>query len=271
MTDYLELIKENYEEFTKSEKRVADFVVSSGTKLISSTLQDIKKATSVGDATIIRFCQKLGFSGFSELKIAIAEKGYQMPNSDASFAKVVEEKLIDSIKQTYSLTKIDSLEQAAQLIHYSQQVFIFGVGSSGLSALDMESRLLRSGIRSKAIIDPHYQAMNASLFNEKDVVIAFSLTGRTKDLVDSLTVAKQNGAKIVVISNYLLSPIAQLGDVVIQTAIEEYLLNGGSLSGKVSQIYAMDVLITCYEVMYGINNVDMRKKIAKAIVDKQVD
>lgn len=119
---------------------------------------------------------------------------------------------------------------------------------------------MRGGLRVKAITDPHYQVMNASLFTKEDVVIGLSLTGKTQDVYDALTVAKKNGCKIIAVSNYVLSPIAQLGDVILQTAIEEYLLNGGSLTGKVSQIFTIDLLITYYEKTYGINEMQMREK-----------
>lgn len=73
---YIYLIKENYPFLTKSEKKVADFILNSGKTIIYSTMSDIKKNTKVGDATIIRFCQKIGFSGFSDLKIEIAKEDF---------------------------------------------------------------------------------------------------------------------------------------------------------------------------------------------------
>lgn len=269
---YLKNIHEIYDLLTKSEKKVADFVVSSQEKILHSTMQDIKKATMVGDATIIRFCQKMGYSGFSDLKIDIAKAGFSSPKrSDDSFIDTIEHKLIDAIHDTRALANEEHLKQAVTLIHEANRVFIFGVGASGITALDMESRFLRSGLQVKAIIDSHYQAMNAALFNEQDLIIALSLTGKTQDVFDSLQIAKKNGAKIIVISNYVLSPIAQLGDVVLQTAIEEYLLNGGSLSGKVSQIFAIDLLITYYELTYDINGIQMREKVARSVINKQIN
>ncbi|MGF2146158.1 SIS domain-containing protein [Vagococcus fluvialis] len=155
-------------------------------------------------------------------------------------------------------------------MNQAKNIYIFGVGSSGITVVDMESRFLRGGLQARAITDPHYQAMNASLCTGEDLIIAFSLTGKTQDIYDALSVAKENKAKIIVISNYILSPIAQLGDVVIQTAIEEYLLNGGSLTGKVSQIFAMDLLITYYEKNYGVDELKMREKIVRSIINKQI-
>ncbi|GCF94368.1 RpiR family transcriptional regulator [Enterococcus florum] len=268
---YLETIRANYENLTKSEKKVADYIVSTGDKLHQQTLSDIKKATMVGDATIVRFCQKMGYSGFSDLKIAIAKEELNNPEStESSFVKRVEKKLANAIKDTSSLADEKKMKEAASFINQAKNIYIYGVGSSGITALDMESRFLRGGLRVKAITDPHYQMMNASLFTQEDLVIGITLTGKTKDIYDALSVAKKNGAKIISICNYVLSPVAQISDVVLQTAIEEYLLNGGSLTGKISQIFAIDLLITYYEKTYGINEDQMREKIAREIVHKQL-
>lgn len=274
---YLENIHANYTYLTKSEKKVADYIVSSGEKVLHQTLVDIKKATMVGDATIVRFCQKLGYNGFSDLKIDIAKEGFPSSisnhsvSSEETFVKVVENRLIKAIQETSVLADEEKLKLAVEYIHKAKNIYIFGVGSSGITARDMESRFLRGGVEAKAITDSHYQAMSASLFTEKDVVIALSLTGKTKDIYDALSIAKENKATIIAISNYVLSPIAQISDVILQTAIEEYLLNGGSLTGKVSQVFAIDLLITYYEKTYGINELQMREKVARSIINKQLN
>ncbi|MGC6770455.1 MurR/RpiR family transcriptional regulator [Enterococcus sp. LJL128] len=274
---YLENIHANYTYLTKSEKKVADYVVSSGEKVLHQTMVDIKKATMVGDATIVRFCQKVGYNGFSDLKIDIAKEGFPagVPShsslTEKNFIKTIEDRLIKAIQETCVLADEQKLKTAVTYIYNAKNIYIFGVGSSGITARDMESRFLRGGVQAKAITDSHYQAMNASLFSKEDVVIALSLTGKTTDIYDALSIAKKNQAKIIVISNYVLSPIAQIGDVVLQTAIEEYLLNGGSLTGKVSQIFAIDLLITYYEKTYGINELQMREKVARSIMNKQLD
>ena len=49
---------------------------------------------------------------------------------------------------------------------------------------------MRVGIQAKAVLDPHYQAQVASLLTDRDLVIIFSLSGKTKDTYDSLKIAK---------------------------------------------------------------------------------
>ncbi|AMV60671.1 Sialic acid utilization regulator, RpiR family [Pediococcus damnosus] len=271
---YVETIKLRYDDLTKSEKKVADYVIGAGDKLINQTLTDVKKATGVGDATIVRFCQKLNYQGFSDLKIAIAKVAYKQDTakeSPDSYVDLVSNRLMDAIRSTSALVNVKDLNRGIELIHNAQRIFIFGVGSSGVTAMDMASRFLREGIQAEAITDSHYQAQNAALMNEHDLVIAFSLSGSTKDVFDSCKVAKQNGAKLIIVTNHLLSPIAKQGDVVLQTAVEELLMNGGSLSGKISQLCVCDLLITGYTITYHINSLKMRERVLRSIINKSMD
>ena len=104
-------------------------------------------------------------------------------------------------------------------------------------------------------MDPHIQVQVATLLNKDDVVVGLSLSGHTKDTYDSLKVAKDYGAKILAITNDLNSPIAQLGDVSLQTSVSEF-MNIGSVAGQVSQLYLCDVLAREYEKL---NKVDVDK------------
>ncbi len=270
----IQQIHEQYPNLTKSEKKVADYILSSGEKIVYNTMNDVKQATRVGDATIIRFCQKLGFSGFSDLKIEIAKEDFskqKVSHKGHQFFDDVAENLKHAIDQTSELVDAAAIEDVVTRLHEAANIYIFGVGSSGQSAEDFEKMLLRVGIHAKAITDPHFQAQIASSLGQEDLVIAFSLTGRTKDTFESVAIAKENQVPVVVVTNYLLSPIARKADVILQTAIEEQLLNGGSLAGKISQLYVCDVLVSGYEMKYHIDALGMREKVARSIMDKLLD
>ncbi|MDC4186702.1 MurR/RpiR family transcriptional regulator [Loigolactobacillus coryniformis] len=271
---YTEVIKLRYNDLTRAEKKVADYVLTAGQNIINETLNDLKKHVGVGDATIIRFCQKLNYQGFSDLKIAIAKAAFQASTkieSPASYVDLVSERLSHAIEATKSLLNVANLEHAIRLLHSARRIFIFGVGASGITAMDASSRFLRAGINAQAITDPHYQAQNAALMNANDLVIAFSLSGRTKDTFEACQVAKAAGAKIIVVTNHLLTPIAKQGDVVLQTAVEELLMNGGSLSGKIAQLFICDLLITGYTITYQIDSLKMREQVLRSIIGKTLD
>lgn len=266
-------IHEKYATLTKSEKKIADYILSSGEKIVYSTMSDIREATNVGDGTIIRFCQKIGFSGFSDLKIAIAKEDFSKQQEDSQESDFFEKRtrtINQALKTTNQRLDSDKLDHAVRLITQAEQLYIFGVGSSGNTGNDLEAMLLRVGVQARSVIDPHFQAQIASLLTERDLVVGLSLSGRTKDTYDSLSIAKKNQAKIIAITNYQLSPIAQLADIVLQTAIEEF-LDGASLAGKISQLYLCDLLVQRYEIENNINSVELRETVLRSILDKSLD
>ena len=270
---FAETLHQNYPQLTKSEKKVADYIINSGEKIIYSTLSDIKLKANVGDATIVRFCQKLGFSGFSDLKIEIAKENFNTADTHTTTQHIQDEsiqQLISVLQSTKNLLNQADLEAALALIQKARFIYIFGVGSSGNTSYDLETMFLRVGIQSKACVDPHMQAQVASLLSEEDLVIGFSLSGKTKDTFDSLTIAKQNHAKVIAITNNRFSPIASLADIILQTTVDEF-LNGSSLEGKMSQLYLCNLLIKAYEQQNKIDPVALREKVLRSIIDKRID
>ncbi|MFD1442006.1 MurR/RpiR family transcriptional regulator [Lacticaseibacillus hegangensis] len=268
--DYL--IHNHYDELTRSERKVADFVLSIGIKIIYATLTEVREAAGVGDATIVRFCQKLGFNGFSDFKIEIAKEDYTKQTADRpqdDYDTIVDS-LVDALKRTAQLLNREQVEKAVSLMSKADQIYLFGVGGSGQSAKSLESILLRDGVCSTAITDPHIQAQYASVMKKNSLVIAFSLSGRTKDTYDAVNIAKDNGAKVIAITNYSNTPIGRQGDVVLQTAIDEF-LNGGSVDGKISQLYICDVLTKGYAAQNNIDVVALRERVLRSILNKSIE
>ncbi|MGV8956367.1 MurR/RpiR family transcriptional regulator [Lactococcus lactis] len=266
-----DLIKDKYKTLTKSEKKIASYILMYPNDLVYGTMSDIKNNIHVGDATIIRFCQKLGFSGFSDLKIEIAKDEYleNEMKEDIYFDKN-EKKIVDMLHATKMKLDQNLLEQASQLLSTSSSIYIFGVGLSGNTANDLEAMFLRIGVQVKAITDTHFQLQTASLLKSTDIVIAISLSGKTKDLYESIQVAKEHETKIITLTNYLLSPIAQLSDIVLQTIAEEF-FNGGSLSGKISQLFLCELLVKTYEKHHEESSLVSRESITRTVMHRSID
>lgn len=85
-----------------------------------------------------------------------------------------------------------------------------------------------------------------------------------------MKIAKDNGATIIAVTNYLSSPIAKLSDTVLQTAIEEF-LDGGSLAGIISQLYLCNVLVQGYERQNQVDTILLREKALRSVIDKSID
>lgn len=270
--NFLQLLNDNKNKLTKTEEKLAQYIASHSEEVIYSTMKSLRENAGTGDATIVRLCKKLGFSGFAQLKIALAQESMIPPQSqkaDDTFYGNSANTLVNSIRKTEQLINPSSLNKAIGLLLEANRVYIFGVGHSGESAKDYEKTWLRIGLIAHAETDPHLQVQIAPLLSEHDVVIGMSLSGHTRDTYDSLKLAKQNGAKIITISNDLNSPISQLGDVKLQTAVGEF-MNIGSVAGPVSQLYLGDCLARGYEEQTSIDTNELKEKTLKAVIKKSI-
>lgn len=269
---YITMINSFYPSLSKTEKKVADYIKDRKGAVIYQTLNKISNDISVGEATILRFCHKVGFDGFQDLKLSIAQEDKTYENViTRDYIETIKESIHSGIDSTNSILDLENLKEVIQYILKSERVLIYGIGASGYAALEMQSRLLRFGKIVHVVTDSHFQLMTSSILHENDLVIAFSLTGYTLELIDSLKLARVNKANIVAITNHIMSPIANLSDVMLLTAGKESPMDGGSLTGKISQLYIVDLICTGYALENKSISNEMREKTAKSIIGKTLE
>lgn len=242
----INLIHSFYPSLTRSEKKICDYLFANVDVFVASSIQELSSVVQVGEATIVRLCQKVGFSGYLELKQAL-EADLNEPEEQAlTYIDQVSDSLMEVVRNTRSLVDPLVLEQAIDLMYQAERISFFGVGFSGLAALEAQASFLRLGVPASAFTDSHFQAMQASAMSSKDVVVAISLTGSTVDTVFAARTAKEAGGKVIALTNYIQSPLAKLGDCVLLTAFKENMMEGGSLAAKVSQLCLINMLRTGY-------------------------
>jgi len=274
---YISIVKSCYPSLSKTEKKVADYILKEKGKIIYQTLLEISKNINVGEATIIRFVRKIGFSGFQDLKLEIAKEDNvdsnygEDTNNYESYIDKNAAKIIQTITNTKATLDKDNLNLAIKMICDAKRVFFYGVGSSGFTANEAQNRFMRLGVVGSAIVDAHFQLMYSSICNDKDLIIVFSISGYTKDIIEAVEIAKGENAKVIAVTSYMLSPIAQLADCIFLSAGKENPLEGGSLIGKISQLYIIDLLCSGYLNQNKENASIQKQKTAKAVVAKSAD
>lgn len=272
--NFIQAINQNKSKLTKSEIKLANYIASHSESVIYNTIKSLSKKTNTSDATIIRLCKKLGFSGFSNLKISLAQESMSqgkktIKNNVNKYYADSANLLIDSITKTEKLIVPNNIVAAIKLLAQAKQIYLFGVGHSGESAKDFAKSWLRIGLNVQAEVDSHIQIQISSLLDKSDVVIGLSISGHTKDVYDSLKLAKKNNAKIISISNDLNSPISRLADVQLQTAVSK-LTSVGSVAGQVSQLYICEVLARGYEIYTKIDSNELKEKVIREILKKEI-
>lgn len=261
-------IESCFPSFTKSEQIVAQFILDHRCDGVEQyLLGDLSRDLGVGEATIVRFCRKLGLGGFKELKFLLSVENEEGTEENEG-QQDIKENLISSIKTTDSMVSHRDLNAVVDLIGSANEVFFFGIGTSGLSASMGEARLFRFGKRTRAITEAHAQSMQASLCDERSLIIVVSVSGETTDLIEAVSLAKEMGATIVTITSYLHSSLAKCSDYVLISSGKPNYINAGGFSTVVSQMYLLDLITSEYAVRFSDEVARSKERIARSIINK---
>lgn len=252
----LDTIGSLHDSLTKTEKRIASTILVSPELFCQSSLSELAKQLDVGEATFIRFCRTLGFRGFTDFKLELAIELATRDNQEDSLlesdivagddAKNIAIKLQSSVNkviaETVNLLDFNELEQVVNAMRQAKRIFLFGVGSSGISAEDAKNKFMRIGLQVDSTANNHFMYMQAALMNQADVVIGISHSGYSQEVIQSLAIAQKNGAKTVAITHNLRSPITQVADHVLINGNRQGQLQGDSMRTKIAQLFVLDLI-----------------------------
>lgn len=272
------VIRSHLNSFTKTELKVAEYVLENTEEVVYLSVTDLAEKVGVGETTVLRFCRKLNFKGFQDFKISLAKTSVRLSNHSHEELKeddevgVMRDKVMEShnrvIEETRVLLNPSKLEQAIEYLVNADTIQFYGVGSSNLTAIQAAHLFTRIGKLSDAKQDTHFQAMTAALLTNKDVAVGISVSGDTKDTIENLRLAKQSGAKTICITSNARSPITKISDVDLIIAVKESPLHGSSMTSKMAQLSTLDILYTGVLLRTKEVALKYRERTAKAVSEK---
>lgn len=276
------MLTQDYYQFTSAEKRVADFVVSNAGQAQAMSISEMAAACRVAEATVSRFCRRLGYSGYAAFKLAIATsantRGLSNPlsgevtpeDSIASLAEKLAAVNTEAIQETQDLLDDDSLRLAADILARSDKVLCMGQGGSMLLAQEAAHLFTTAFSGYFPVTDSHMQSIYASSLTERDAILYFSYSGTTTGLMDVLGVAKPLGVPVILATRSPNSPGAAQADVVLQCGAKESPLQLGSIPARIAQLYLMDVLFSevCRRDLEGC--LQRKVQVADALAEKHI-
>ena len=236
----------------KNEMKIYEFIEINRKEIIHMSVADAAEACGVSEAAIVRYAQKLGYKGYQAMKISIAqdviEPGQQIYGqlSKGGTIPTIVDKIFDSniqsLRDTSDVLSRENIDEAVNLILGCRCLLFFGVGGSGCVAMDGQHKFLKIGYMAMAFTDSNLQAMAASVLTSRDVLVAVSHSGASKDILMAMDIAKQSGAKTIAITNYGKSPIVEKADVVLYTSSNETAFNSDALSSRIAELTIIDML-----------------------------
>ena len=272
-------IKSAMEVFKPAERSIAQFVLDNPERVMQMSISEAARDIGVGESTVIRFCRAVGYKGYQEFKLRLAQdlvEPVEYIHENISFGDRTED-LAQKVFQTNARAVADTMksldpgmvEVAAKALAGARRIDIYGVGYSSLTALDAKLKFARMGLVADSYGDAHLQAMAAALLGRGDVAIGISHSGSTKDVVDALAAARKSGATTISITNFSPSPITRSSDVVLLTASPESPLGGEVLTSRIAQLCVIDVLSVALAVVLGESCLELIKKTSEAVKKKR--
>lgn len=238
VSDILQL---EYQRFSAKEKEIADYVMRNQSSINNINIRDLAANTNASMSTITRFCKKVGCATFVDFKIRL-NREVQQPRNDTDIFIKTQNLYNDIVNATAEMLDTSRIEQVVQLIKEARRIYVYGLGSSGLSGLEFKYRLTRMDIVIDAVTDSHMMIMSASLLGQDDLVIGLSNSGRTTEVSNALNVAKKRGAKIVGITNFDHTPLSEISDVCIFTPEIGRSGDVNFINSQLAIIYILDVI-----------------------------
>ena len=244
-------IRNCYDEMTAVEKNIAEFFLSNTEKCDLSS-KNIAKHLYVSEASLSRFAKKCGYKGYREL-IFLYEKDLEYEKSDIPTGKDISYVTKKNygyyksiIHDDYELIDEEQIQRVAGLLDTCRRVFICGLGCSGLAAREMQLRLMRAGVDVDVVTDPHIMMMRAALVDSECLVIGISLSGKTKEVLDCLQMAKKSKAKVVLITSHVEPGVEYYCDDILRVAYVKNLDFGMKVSPQLSILIMFDILYAYY-------------------------
>jgi DNA-binding MurR/RpiR family transcriptional regulator len=238
----------------KAEKRVAQAVTKNPEGVLGGTVTTLAQAAQVSEATVVRFCRTMGYSGFAELKIALARdlvpeiqrihEDVTESDDPAMVIKKVFDASVAALEDTLRVLDPAAIRAAADALKKARKILIVGVGTSAPGVMDAYNKLMRLGLNVTFSSDAHLQMMEAALLTDRDVIVAITHSGSTRDPVDTVRVAVERGALAICITNNALSPITKYCPIKLVTAARETRFRTEALSSRISQAAITDALYT---------------------------
>lgn len=248
----LRKIKSTYSRLSEKEKLIADYILATPESIIHATISEIAEKLQIADATVFRFCKRIGFGGFQEMKIGLAADLtvpsppiYDEITEDDDIQTITTKVFkanVQTIENTLALIKPDAIEEAVTILGNAEHIYFFGTGGSAVIAMDAYHKFMRTGSHCFAFIDSHFQLMAASQMKENDVAVIISHSGANKDTFNILKTTQESGAKTIAITAFPKSPIAQNSAITLLTTSEETEFRSEALSSRIAQLSLIDAL-----------------------------
>lgn len=267
-------IKEAQNSYTSTEKLIADYILEHTQDVLNFSAQQLGDESQTSAAAVIRFSKKIGYKGFTEMKMSLAQSqqtNYDeidiIINASDDISTLVDKCCrmnMSTVLKTYQLISEQYLQTAIEMLIEADVIYLFGVGGSAIVATDLQQKLIRIGKKVIYNDDLHVQMTFAESMTDQDVAIFISYSGTTKGLVDMAKLLKSKKINVISITQYTQNPIGKSSTVNLVVPCEEKSIRLGAISSRISSLVMTDLLY------YGVFKDDLDRNKQKLIESRKI-
>ncbi|MCI1857276.1 MAG: MurR/RpiR family transcriptional regulator [Sporolactobacillus sp.] len=246
-------IQAAYPHLSEKERKIADYILNCPEETIHSSINQVSARIHVADATVFRFCRRLEFKGFQEMKIVLAAdlaKSRHAPMDESRFqndevmqlAQRVFQDNIRTLENTFQILNADQFNRAVELLSRAERVAFFGSSGSVTIAQEAHRKFVRAGIMTYAPSDGEFQMLSASQLTDQDTAVFISYSASDKHLLQVAKTAKARHCPTVGLTGFMKSSLSDLMDVSLHTVSLPADYRSESYVARAAQMTLVDAL-----------------------------
>lgn len=255
-SELLQRIQTHYGNLRPAERVVADYLRNNAGTRIDSSITEFARNLGISEATVSRVSRALGYSGFPNLKLSVAQESTRSPgyvnlptglnetDSMITLSEKLSLTLTSSLRETHRMLDEDRLEKAVNAVKEASLTVFVGVGGAASVCDEAVHLLLKAGIDSMSYRDGYTQIAAAATMSPTRTMIGISHTGQTETVASALRLARSKGSKTIAITSDPNSHVAKAAEIQLITWHNETQqpLYGDFLEGRVCQLYLIELI-----------------------------
>lgn len=248
--------------FSNNEQIIADYILKHPYEILDMNTKQLCQKCYVSSGTIYRLCEKLDLSGFSELKVKISNSihDYQRDDENFDFDFPVKEsqthyEIIQKLKEDYEKTLVSTvdifqLEQLKYVVNAMKRAKYIDVYTSAGNiyfAENFKFQMKEIGVEVNVPFEEYQQRLYAASSDNTHLAIVISFGGRGILIETILKILNETKTPILLISSYEYQiKNAEIAYRLYISSYENHYKKISSFSTRLSILYILDVLYTCY-------------------------
>lgn len=247
----LDSLRTQLDSLSRSERKVALAVLQDPKLAIAENITALARTAQVSEPTVVRFCRTIGFDGWQEFKLKLAQAlALALPGANESPAQddlaidlmnKICSRSINTLLDLRNNLPADAIQRAIDILANSNKIEFYGQGSSGMVAADAQHKFFRSGVPTVAYSDPHIHSISATLLQKGDTVVAISQRGNSTALLRSIQLARRTQADVIALAPSG-SPLADMATVLVPIDLSFNTDPYTPISARLAHLVVIDIL-----------------------------